>query len=129
MGATPEGRETMTSLADVLAAHQPQLEWYGQHDGWRECTCMKPDGPAVPWSVEHQVEAVAAAGLAVIQLPEPLRRSVWPVVIDGETETVALTPDDDDIHISGIAGLSLPEARYLAAALLAAAAAAEEGER
>ena len=88
------------------------------------------------------LDASAAAAMALeflgkrddvvaVQLPEPLRERVWPVVIGGETEAVWVCPERDveyPIVVSGACSVDATEARNLAAALLAAAAKAEAGE-
>lgn len=74
------------------------------------------------------LDALRAAGYAVVKLPQPLSKAMWPVVMSGETEVVAVPSNGingDPIGVSGIGGLSAPEARALAAALLAAADASE----
>lgn len=106
------GGELVTTLADVLAAHQ-RKQW-GQHDGWWECECGEPYTP------EHQAEAVAAAGLAVIQLPRP----PWKYAL-GESEIEDIYSRDGLVVVSGIDAISPTYACELAAAFLAAANAAE----
>lgn len=53
------------TAAEVLAAHQ--IDQWAQHDGWWGCTCdgdVKCDG-------QHQLDALRAAGYAVVELPTP----------------------------------------------------------
>ncbi|MFL0172437.1 hypothetical protein [Mycobacterium sp. SMC-13] len=68
--------------------------------------------------------------VVAVQLPEPLRERIWPIVIGGETETVWLNPaaNEDLIVVSGTCTLDATEARNLAAALLAAAARVDAAE-
>lgn len=60
--ATHHGGEAMTTLQEVLAAHQWSFIKHG-------CRC---DEPATygEWAA-HVTEAVRAAGLAVVELPKP----------------------------------------------------------
>lgn len=51
------------SAAEVLTQHQ--INQWAQHDGWWGCTCdgdVKCDG-------QHQLDALKAAGYAVVELP------------------------------------------------------------
>ncbi len=96
-----------------------------------------PVGPKSPLWVQQLAQGVAAWTTptgptnAVVQLPEPLRERIWPVVIGNETETVWVNPDRDveyPIVVSGACSVDATEARNLAAALWAAAAKVEAGE-
>lgn len=122
-------------LAAALAKHRYLLGGGGMHD---ICTANGCDWTGFDADdhrfhvAEAALAALGEAGVAVTQLPEPVRCRVYPVVIDGETEFVTVpaydgSGEDDDIHVSGICGLSIVEAKAFAAALLAAARAAENG--
>lgn len=123
------GGELVTTLADVLAAHQ-RKQW-GQHDGWWECECGEPYTP------EHQAEAVAAAGLVVIQLPEPYPDETvhpyWSVEDVNGPQIVGVTESDDESNDDWVSIeftarsriVDAPTARALGTAFLAAANAAE----
>ena len=107
----------MTSLADVLAASIK--ERLAEH-GYAMSSDTAQD------IASHQAEAVAAAGLAVVALPEPDREK--PRVWRGSFgmafyATVAGTVGTPD------GSISVAEARADAAALLAAANAAEQVTR
>lgn len=113
------------SAAEVLAQHQADPSWRAGHDGWQGCTC----DPDVPCDAQHQLDALKAAHVAVVELPERGAHG-WPV-----------DPDDDDFRVvpvhlvdqrtgEGLTGcrvswgfmelnLAPVQARRLAAALLA----------
>lgn len=119
----------MSSLEEVLTAHQgrPARQDTGQ---WM-CACkwlsVAPnDGGGrgdVEWR-EHFVEAVAAAGLAVIQLPADTKPYRVEKYADFDDNQIVGEVWDDDFNTS----YSPMEARILAARLLAAASAAEAVE-
>lgn len=125
----------MSTLADVLAAHTPFYS-HERDEFWCQ-TCLRAFGDYRQFSV-HQAEAVAAAGLAVIQLPDPQANwdgslTTWPVpqTWHGEPDR----PGEVNIRVSdgriAVNSVSIPcdsptAARSLAAALLAAADAAEQ---
>ncbi|MCT7361207.1 hypothetical protein [Mycolicibacterium llatzerense] len=114
-----------------------------------DCTLTEPDAWGI--AAEKLAADIALAGFEIgqhdpldaaldlvgrrtdivaVQLPEPLRERIWPIVIGGETETVWLNPaaNEDLIVVSGTCTLDATEARNLAAALLAAAARVDAAE-
>lgn len=120
----------LETLTEVLAAHRP----YGL-----DCKCGAPinsDG----WWVAHVLEAVAAAGLAVVELPDQMadRDEVVPEVpevlrglpmwLAGDAWTCLRKPDviEFEADRQTVYGeLPVSAAEHLAAALLAAAGHAE----
>lgn len=40
------------TLSEVLDKHKIQTLWYGQHDGWWECTCQGGEF-AIAWTPDH----------------------------------------------------------------------------
>lgn len=115
------------SAAEVLAQHQ--INQWAQHDGWWGCTCdgdVKCDG-------RHQLDALKAAGYAVVELPAQMtdRANVadslralpmW----ESCTSWACLTaPDCIEFEAAGqteYGTLTIDEARSLARTLLAATA-------
>lgn len=61
---TTAPRRVQQTFSQLLAAHQPGDQ--NRH----LCTCSGLDG-VVEFSIDHQVAAVAAAGLAVVGVPQP----------------------------------------------------------
>ena len=59
---------TDKDIIDTIAAHRIQTAWYGQHDGWWECTCQGGEF-AIPWTPEHVLAALRSAGYAVVHAP------------------------------------------------------------
>lgn len=126
-----------TTIAEAAQAHRPWMSWGITPDGIYCGACERryPPDEFPGHSSAAILAALKAARMAVVELPEPLRRAnwphvrpgVWPLVIGGETEAVGAYPDDGDepVAISGVGRLSIRESRVLAAALLAAADAAE----
>jgi hypothetical protein len=123
------------SAAEVLAAHHIDA-----FQPMRRCSC----GSAIPWSVEHQLDALKAAGYAVVELPKPPPESHRWVDADGNPDWDAhadaalqcildrledqywITIKDGLIHLPYDGTGDTPmQARELAAALLAAADVAE----
>lgn len=116
----------LETLTEVLAAHRP----YGL-----DCKCGAPinsDG----WWVTHVLEAVAAAGLAVVELPDQMadRDGVavmlqsLPMWLAGDAWTCLREPDLIEFEAdrqNAYGELPVTAAEHLAAALLAAAGHAE----
>ena len=121
-------------LAEALRGHQRNP--YGQHDGWWECSCSA-DEPHTP---EHLADVLLSLeGVAIVELPTRVG-SRWPVDDEDDfaVSTVELVRASDAFAATprrhpgckvewGSVELNLctRDARALAAALLAAAAAAE----
>lgn len=108
----------MVSAVEVLARHQ--VNRWAQHDGWWGCTC---DGD-VRCDAQHQLDALKAAGYAVVKLDQAAIKAAHISYGPGANCEFDCCPPwirDDDTEVE----YSVSEAREYAAALLAAADAAE----
>ncbi len=104
-------------LAEALRGHQRNP--YGQHDGWWECSCST-DEPHTP---EHMADVLLSLeGVAIVALPEPDSHS--PESWVGKSVTATRGLGRVRCYIDD-ARFTVPAARELAAALLAASDAAE----
>ena len=121
----------MSGLSDVLAAHFPEYI-----SG--TCLCGIEVANYAVW-IDHVTEAVRAAGLAVIQLPQPDSTRYEGEEHQPEDRLAWMPGDEFEVSVwhSGEVQrygfgwgdgepLSVAEARTIAAALLAAAEAAEQ---
>lgn len=129
-----ETTDVRARLAEALGAHG--INRYGQHDGWWECLC----DPDQPFSPEHLVDVILAApGVTTIALPEPTstreddeddesahRLGWWQ---NGSPYYITQWGYPNEVQIAydgeALEPINVSEARFLAAALLAAADAAE----
>lgn len=110
--------ETRMSAAEVLAQHQVSTSWRATHDGWTGCTC----DPDVPCDAQHQLAALNAARIAIVELPEPYRDGAEPEWADGD---VWAQPGSGRVRIYvQDSRFEAGEAREFAADILAAADAA-----
>lgn len=89
---------------------------------------LKKDGMAnasgLAAHADYLLDALKAARYAVINLPVASSLDAWPVEFAGESKEV-YGKTNGDVVISGVDTMSSANARWLAAALLAAAEAAE----
>lgn len=116
------------SAAEVLLSHQWRGEVLGCGCGWNwpeERTYFCGEEERVTKAhVAHQLDALRAAGYAVVELPKPDDDSRWHIEDVGDISTyprggVGIKNIGNDLVVADC------EARNLAAVLLAAAAAAE----
>jgi len=122
------------SAADVLAQHRPVHDPQGHINGTvpgsisvYDCACGDPYNVTLADCLAHQLDALKAAGYAVVELPDPdvkNNRPLWGVLVCGEPEDVYVRPSGE-VVISGAAVLYDDESRRLGEVLLAAANAAE----
>lgn len=124
----------MTGLVEILKAHLP-VDYRSAAGLWcQTCLCQYTDEAEF---AAHVVAVIAAAKLAVVELPEPYPDETiypyWSVEDVNGPQVVGVTESDDDSEHEWVSiqfsarwrTVDAPTARALGLALLAAAAEAE----